>query len=93
MKKWIPFSISQFEFHDCVLLAPNAATPFYSVQICEHNINNIFCPEGEFMEILAADYGRVDNTVCRNSRYAPDSVEMNPAKICRSDVTDIVATW
>ena len=56
--------------------------------ICEHDRDWIMCPEGKTIRIREADYGRVDNQLCQNGRYEPDSRQMNPQQPCELDVKD-----
>ena len=57
---------------------------------CENKMAKIRCPHNRFLHIKYADYGRVDNTQCRDPMFEEDSSEMNPDVPCRSNVRNII---
>ena len=84
--------MKHFESHGVTKILLSA-TPFSTATICEGTTSPLQCPEGEYLTILAADFGRKDNVVCQAGRYEADAPEVNPAELCESDVTDIVGSW
>ena len=61
--------------------------------VCEHDTRTLTCPSGTTLNIMYADYGRVDSSLCRNGRYEVDGNEMNPMTPCQLDVLAIVQGW
>ena len=63
------------------------------VRICEHDNAELSCDAGSVLQIVSADYGRVDNRRCRNGLWPVNGPQMNPINACRHDVTGIVKGW
>ena len=67
------------------------ASSFYKTLICQHETVTLYCPAGEVMKIIGADYGRTNTDECRNGRFGENSPVFDNIA-CELDVTDILGT-